>query len=148
NANVSLQDWNNVKNSLGAAVSGFNFRYDLNHDGAITSADQDLLKPVFGSSVPGNPTDNTPPTLSTVADQTAFSGKATAAVGFSVNDAESAPSALGVSASPSDQALLPDSAITLGGAGSSRTISLTPASGLTGSLTITLTASDGLATAT
>ncbi|MDR1009619.1 MAG: BNR-4 repeat-containing protein, partial [Opitutaceae bacterium] len=57
------------------------------------------------------------------------------------------PAALVVSAASSNQALLPDTGIVLGGSGAGRTVTLTPASGQTGNATVTLTVSDGDLTA-
>ena len=55
---------------------------------------------------------------------------------------------LTLSASSSDQGLVPDANIVLGGSGASRTVTVTPASNQSGSATITLTVSDGTASST
>ena len=53
-----------------------------------------------------------------------------------------------VTASSSNQALLPDAAIVPGGAGATRTLTLTPVAEQTGQTTLTVTVSDGTLTAT
>jgi hypothetical protein len=53
-----------------------------------------------------------------------------------------------VTAASSNQALIPDANVVLGGSGANRTVMVTPASGLTGSATVTLTVSDGKLTTT
>lgn len=92
-------------------------------------------------------TTNTPPTISTIADQSVVSGTATAAIPFTVGDAETAAGALAVSGASSDTALVPVSNIVFGGADATRTVTVTPAAGLAGSATITVTVRDGAASA-
>jgi hypothetical protein len=91
---------------------------------------------------------NQAPTISTVADQTIDQNSATAPLGFTIADAETAADALMVTASSSDTTLVPQENIVLGGSGASRTIKITPASNKSGSTTITLSVSDGSAAAT
>ena len=83
------------------------------------------------------------PTLSRIADQRTLPGTATTALAFKVSDAETAAAALTVTASSSNPTLLPATAITLGGSGTDRTLTLTPLPGQTGVAAITLTVSDG-----
>jgi len=90
---------------------------------------------------------NTAPTITTVANQTITAGSATAALSFTVADAETAAGGLLVSATSSNLTLLPTANIVLGGSGSARTVTLTPAAGQTGTATVTLTVSDGVLTA-
>ena len=63
-----------------------------------------------------------------------------------MGDVETAAGTLTVSATSSDQQLLPDGNIVLGGSGANRTIQLTPGSGRTGTATVTVTVSDGALT--
>lgn len=89
---------------------------------------------------------NNAPTLSFIAAQQTTSGTALGPLPFSVSDAETAAASLTVTASSSNTTLLPSASITLGGSGTDRTVTLTPASGQTGSTTVTLTVSDGTLT--
>jgi hypothetical protein len=83
------------------------------------------------------------PTISTIADQAINAGSSTSALPFTVGDVVTAPSALVVTASSSDQTLVPDANITLGGSGAARTATVTAAAGQTGTATIYLTVTDG-----
>ena len=69
-------------------------------------------------------------------------------IAFTVADPDGNPATLVVTAVSSDQAIVPDGGIVLGGSGGARTITLTPRFGASGLVTITLTASDGIDTAT
>jgi hypothetical protein len=80
-----------------------------------------------------------------VADQTTTAGVAVGPVAFTVGDLETAPGSLTVTAGSSNTTLVPVANITLGGAGASRTVTVTPAAGQSGQATITLTVSDGQA---
>jgi hypothetical protein len=86
---------------------------------------------------------NDAPTLTSIANQTTMSGTATAALAFTVGDAETAPGSLGLSATSNNLAFVPDANIAFGGSGAARTVTVTPVAGQSGTVTITLTASDG-----
>ncbi len=87
---------------------------------------------------------NTPPTVSPIADQTVNEDTTAGPLSFTVGDAESDPGSLAVTATSSDQTLIPDANVTLGGSGADRTIELAPAADRNGGpVTITLTVSDG-----
>lgn len=88
---------------------------------------------------------NDAPTISDIANRTVSAGGSSGAIAFTIGDAETSTSSLAVSATSSNQTLLPSSRITLGGSGSSRTISVSPASGQSGSVTVTVRVSDGSA---
>jgi hypothetical protein len=90
---------------------------------------------------------NDAPTISHIADQIVAESKATSVIPFTIGDVETPGASLMVSAASSDGALLPNTSILLAGSGASRTISMTPAAGKSGIVTITLTVSDGEATA-
>ena len=91
---------------------------------------------------------NTAPTISAVGNVTVATGVATAAIPFTVGDAESAPGTLVVTATSSNTTLVPNANIVFGGSGANRTVTVTPAAGQNGTATITLTVSDGALTAT
>jgi uncharacterized protein (DUF1800 family) len=147
NGQVSVADIAMVKANSGQPLTLFNFRSDLNCNGSITVADIALVKSRSGGSVVGGATTNTPPTIGTIPDQVATGDQASDPVGFSIGDAETPAAALAVKATSSDQNLLPDANITLGGTGASRTISVTPNPNVTGTCQVTVTVTDGLATA-
>lgn len=85
---------------------------------------------------------NTPPTLTTPANQTGCANVSSNAVAFTVGDAETAPASLTVTATSSNPTLVPLANMALGGTGASRTVTLTPAANQTGTTTVTLTVSD------
>ena len=65
---------------------------------------------------------------------------------FTIGDLETAAGALNLGVSSSDTNLVPLANISFGGANSNRTITVTPVGNLSGSSTITVTVTDGLAT--
>ncbi len=91
---------------------------------------------------------NQAPTISGIGDRSVYAGTLTGAIPFLVADAESAANALSVTVNSSNTSLVPVSAITLGGTGSVRTVSVTPAPARTGTATISITVSDGTLAAT
>lgn len=86
---------------------------------------------------------NDPPTIGTINNQTILYNSSTGVLPFTINDPETAASALVVTAGSSDTHLVPEANIVLGGSGNSRTVSITPAAGQGGTATITLYVSDG-----
>lgn len=86
---------------------------------------------------------NTPPTISTVSNQVLAKNTTLPATAFTVNDAETAAASLQVTAHSDNAALIPDSALVLGGSGGARTIAATPLPDQTGTAQITLTVTDG-----
>jgi hypothetical protein len=97
--------------------------------------------PVSPPNVPPPPA-NTAPHISDVTNQTVQAGGTAGPLSFTVSDAETAAGSLTVTASSSNPALVPASGIALGGSGGSRTVSVTPAAGQTGTATLTLTVTD------
>jgi hypothetical protein len=92
---------------------------------------------------------NTPPTISKIPNQSIASlGGSTTVLDFTVNDAETLPSLLTVTAVSSNPALIPDSNIQLAGIGTNRTITVHSAPGQKGSAIITVKADDSLKSAT
>ena len=88
---------------------------------------------------------NTLPTITTIADQTTSQDTATPPISFTVGDTETAASNLTVYATSADPALVPTNNISFGGGDSDRTVTLTPVSGATGTVAITVFVSDGIA---
>jgi 5'-nucleotidase len=91
---------------------------------------------------------NDAPTISAIADQTLVVNSSTGALTFSVTDLDNAVGGLTVTATSSNQTLVPNANIVIGGSGANRTITVTPAPGQTGTATITVDVFDGAAHAT
>ncbi len=90
---------------------------------------------------------NTPPTITAIGPQSTNQDTPTGAIAFTVGDAETSPNALTLSATSSDATLVPVANIVFGGSGAGRNAVITPAAGLSGTSTITVTVSDGTLTA-
>ena len=92
---------------------------------------------------------NDTPTLSSVANQTLSENSSTGDLAFAVDDVETTAAGLMVTATSSNTALVPDAPANLvfGGSSTSRTLKVVPAANASGSTTITLSVSDGSATA-
>src|SRR5439155_15113715 len=65
---------------------------------------------------------NTPPTISSIANQTISAGGSTGPLAFTVSDAQTPLTSLTVSASSSNPTLVPNANIVLGGSGGNRKI--------------------------
>ena len=111
--------------------------------GAMTTARQTA----YNALVTQLATFNTAPTISTIAAQNTVVSTATSAITFTVGDAEMSPAILTVSSNSSNTTLVPAANVVLGGSGATRTVTVTPATGLTGSSTITVSVTDGEFTA-
>ncbi|QOV90981.1 DUF1800 family protein [Humisphaera borealis] len=142
NADVSL-----VTAAVGVAVSGFNYRFDRDFNGSITGADVTAVSGALNTTVAGGASANTLPTISNITDQTGVTGVAGSPIAFTVGDAESGAAAVGVRVLSSNTTLVPTSATALGGNGAPRTLIITPVSGQTGTVTITVEVGDGIAVA-
>ena len=91
----------------------------------------------FSAVVPTNPT------ITAITDQTIDEDAATAALSFTVGDAQTPATALVVTAESSNPALLPANRIALGGSGAARTVKATPLADAHGTAEVTLTVTDG-----
>jgi glucose/arabinose dehydrogenase len=105
----------------------------------VTGTGSATLALTINSSAPAN----TAPTITAIADQTTTTNTPVGPIAFTVGDAETAAGSLVVSGATSNQTLVPNSGISFGGSGTSRTVTTTPASGQTGAATVTVTVSDG-----
>jgi len=90
---------------------------------------------------------NSPPTISSTADVATDENTPVGPVAFTVWDVETPPTALTLSAASSNTNLVALADIVFDGSGSNRTVTITPATNRFGTTTITLTVSDGLASA-
>lgn len=91
-------------------------------------------------------TTNTAPTVSAITNRTTAEDTPTAAIAFTVGDAQTAAASLAVTAASSNAALVPNTAaaLALGGSGASRTLVITPQPNASGTATIGVTVSDGV----
>ncbi|MBI4658044.1 MAG: immunoglobulin domain-containing protein [Verrucomicrobia bacterium] len=88
------------------------------------------------------PPPSTPPTISSISDQTIKVNTSTAAIPFTVNDAETTADQLQMFKTSSNTTLVPEANILFGGGGANRTVTITPAANQTGNARITLTVRD------
>ena len=89
---------------------------------------------------------NTLPSISHIGDQITDVNVASGPTAFSIGDCETAATSLTVSGSSSNTTLVPNANIAFGGSGSGRNITVTPATGETGTTTITYSVFDGIDT--
>ena len=90
---------------------------------------------------------NVAPTITDISDQFTVQGRATEPASFTVGDANGGAASLIVTARSSNAVLVPDTQILLGNRGTTRTVCVLPTPGLEGVATITVTVSDGQASA-
>ena len=90
---------------------------------------------------------NSPPTISAVTDIVMTENLVAGPIALTIGDAETPASSLVLSASSSNTNLIDATGIAFGGSGTSRNFTLTPFTNETGVATLTLTVSDGMATA-
>ena len=90
---------------------------------------------------------NTPPTITIITNQTIATNATAGPIPFAIGDAETSASNLVVSATSSLPTLIPTNNILFGGSDSNRTVTLTPLANQSGTADITVTVSDGIATA-
>jgi hypothetical protein len=90
---------------------------------------------------------NTPPTISSITNRIIAMDSATPAIPFTIADAETAASSLTLSGSSDNPTLVQTTDIAFGGSNGNRTVTVTPEPEQTGVANITITVSDGTATA-
>jgi len=90
---------------------------------------------------------NAPPTITAIPNQTLNEDGSIGPLSFTVGDAETAVGSLTVTRASSNTGLIPTGNIVLGGSGANRTVTITPIADRSGSAQVTLTVSDGEATA-
>ena len=89
---------------------------------------------------------NDPPVISSFNDQNISEDQSLSGIAFTISDEDSTP--LNVSVSSTNPELLPSNAITITGVGTNRQLSVTPAANRFGTAIVTVTVSDGPASAT
>ena len=112
--------------------------YDANGQTTATVAQSAITSYTLGG--------NAAPTITTIAAQSTPQNTATGAIAFTVGDQETTAASLTVSGSSSNTTLVPNVNLVFGGSGANRTVTITPATGLTGSSTITVNVNDGTTT--
>jgi len=90
---------------------------------------------------------NRMPVIATITNQVISVNSNTPSLAFTISDTESSASSLTLSGSSSDPTLVPTSGIIFGGNAGNRTVRITPATNQSGTADITVTVSDGSATA-
>ncbi len=87
---------------------------------------------------------NTPPTITGPSNQVINEDASTAALGVTIGDTETLPASLVLTGSSNNTTLVPNNPanIILGGAGTARTVTITPAANQSGTATITLRVTD------
>ncbi len=89
-----------------------------------------------------------PPTISAVADATINEDTSLGPIAVTLSDPDTAVNSLVLTAASSDQAIIPNANIVLGGSGANRTVTVTPVANASGGpVTITLTVSDATSSA-
>jgi gliding motility-associated-like protein len=88
------------------------------------------------------PAVNNPPTITSIDDQIIDEDNSTSGLSFTIGDVETAVGALIVARSSDNPTLIPDANILLSGTGPVRTVTVTPASNLSGTADITITVDD------
>ncbi len=136
---------NKITNTIGAAVDsqgpGSENYWSQHYTLGNTSSIGTTASAVFFNS-PSSAI-NTAPTISSIVDQSTNEDTTTSAIPFTIGDAETATSSLTLTKTSSNAVLVPSTNIVLGGSGSNRTVTITPAANQYGTTTITLTVSDG-----
>jgi hypothetical protein len=133
-------------NNAAATVSGLSDA--TTYYFSVTAVDAFGVESDFSPEVSNHTLGNGTPSISPIADQTVSAGQSTPAINFTIADPETAAANLVVSSDSSDTTLVPNANIVLAGSGASRTVTVTPVAGLSGSVHITVSVSDGTNTAT
>jgi hypothetical protein len=106
-------------------------------DGVNTSANTDVIVNINDI--------NESPLITAIADRTILESGNTGAIAFTVGDPETAAGSLAVTATSSNQTIIPNANLVTANAGATKTITVTPTVGQYGSpVTITITVGDGV----
>jgi hypothetical protein len=85
-----------------------------------------------------------PPTIESIANQVTTVGAAIPNLPITVGDTDTAVTSLTVSATSSNETVVPTSGIVIGGSGANRTLAISPAANQSGNAEITIRVSDGV----
>jgi len=137
--------------AINAALNGLTVNVPMNGSGTGTLTIVTNDQGNTGTGGPQSDTDtvaitvtsvNDLPTISNIADVMIAEDTSTSALAFTIGDTETAATALTVTATSSNQALIPNGSLTLGGSGANRTITATPLMDQFGTAIITVTVTD------
>ncbi len=92
------------------------------------------------------PTPNSAPTISSIGNRSIDQDLTDSGLNFTVSDSETTAGGLLVTATSSDETILPASSLVLGGSGGTRTLAMTPVESAFGTAVVTVTVNDGQAT--
>ncbi len=121
-----------------SSVNSFAWRQDTGM-GTLT-VDNLVIATSFQEALIGNET----PSISDIPDQRGVESATSAAIPFTIGDAETIAEALDVFAAASNSNLV--QSISFGGSGSNRSLTITPHAGQTGAVTVTVFVTDGTTT--
>ncbi len=139
-ANPLVAEYNSGSRVFSITFSGpYSYRADPVPPGTVT---REQLRAGMDAQYPRAPS-NTPPTISAIANQVINEDTATAALAFTIGDAQTPAGSLTLSGASSNTTLVPTNNIVFGGSGASRTVTVTPATNQYGASTITVSVSDG-----
>jgi hypothetical protein len=91
---------------------------------------------------------NDAPTISNITDQSISVNTLTNSLPFTIGDVDTTVAALSVSGTSSNQTLVPNGNVFFGGSGANRTVTVVPETNRIGTVTISVSVSDGLLTST
>jgi VCBS repeat-containing protein len=139
NANIQLGGSGSARTVLVTPAAGASGTSTI----TLTVTDAGGLTATDTFTVTVNPQANTAPTIGAVADASVNNNAQLGPVNVTISDPETAAAALQLAATSSNQAVIANSGIQLGGSGGTRTVLITPVGGASGTSTITLTVTDG-----
>lgn len=119
------------------------FRYRVRATNAYGDSDYSNIASAMTKPDPADTT----PWISAIADQAMVVGTTGYAVAFTVLDADTDPAELILTRASSNPTLLPESGIVFEGSDAARTVVLSPVQGQSGTAVVTITVSDGEASA-
>ena len=145
NANIQLGGSGSARTVLVTPAAGASGSTTI----TLTVADAGGLTATDTFTLTVNPQQNTAPTISAVADASVNNNAQLGPLNVTISDPETAAASLQLAATSSNQAVIANSGIQLGGSAGARTVLITPIAGASGTSTITLTVTDAAnATAT
>ena len=132
----------NNTNIAGASAAGYSLAAAVGDNGAsFTCMVSNSAGSVTSSPVVLSVHDT--PVIGSIQDQEISRNSATPPLVFSVNDSQVAPASLILTATSSNPSLVPNANLALGGSGTNRTVTVTPAANQTGYATVSLSVNDG-----
>ena len=141
--NVITCSFGDISNAAGASLNlqlSFSSAGPATNTARVTSATMDLIS---GNNLASQPLAiNARPTISDILNRSVPEDTPAGPIPFTIGDVETAASSLVVSATSSNQVLVPNATILLAGSGSNRTVTLFPATNQFGVTLVTVTVID------